>query len=111
MRHACAYASLAYKSLLFFPYIKNLLFLSYKSLFFHHIHHFHSLHENEVIKASLLNMASSINLSENDIPGASLFGQKPEELKNEELKFLCFASAPASPYGLAFMQHLLRQPL
>ena len=59
-------------------------------------------------KASLLNMASSINLSENDIPGASLFGQK---LKNEELKFLCFALVPASPYGLAFMQHLLRQPL
>ena len=40
-----------------------------------------------------LNMAScettspSVSLNENDIPGASLLGRKPEELKVEELKF------------------------
>lgn len=30
---------------------------------------------------------SSVKLSENDIPGASLCGRKPEELKTDELKF------------------------
>ena len=30
--------------------------------------------------------SSSISLTENDIPGASLLGRKPEELKNTELR-------------------------
>jgi hypothetical protein len=48
------------------------------------------LHENEATKALIgNNMASSVSqsrsvsLSENDIPGASLLGRNPEELKNE----------------------------
>ena len=32
-------------------------------------------------------MSSVLLLEENDIPGASLCGRKPSELKNEELKF------------------------
>jgi len=52
--------------------------------------------ENEATKSSESKMASSeqqsseqseVVLTENDIPGASLLGRKPEELKNEELKF------------------------
>ena len=31
--------------------------------------------------------SASISLTENDIPGASLLGRKPEELKISELKF------------------------
>ena len=31
--------------------------------------------------------SNGIPLTENDIPGASLLGRKPEELKNSELKF------------------------
>ena len=31
--------------------------------------------------------SNAIPLTENDIPGASLLGRKPEELKNSELKF------------------------
>ena len=31
--------------------------------------------------------SNAIPLMENDIPGASLLGRKPEELKNSELKF------------------------
>lgn len=31
--------------------------------------------------------SNAITLTENDIPGASLFGRKPEELSNSELKF------------------------
>ena len=29
----------------------------------------------------------AISLTENDVPGASLLGRKPEELENSELKF------------------------
>ena len=59
------------------------------------------MHENEVRNAKLLrhvplrflHMASTSNISnptfltENDIPGASLLGRKPEELKISEVKF------------------------
>ena len=31
--------------------------------------------------------SNAITLTENDIPGASLLGRKPEELSNSELKF------------------------
>ena len=49
--------------------------------------------ESEAVKASRIildvNMASAsatsaVNVTENDIPGASLCGRKPAELKNEE---------------------------
>ena len=33
------------------------------------------------------NVSNLISLMENDIPGTSLLGRKPEELKNSELKF------------------------
>lgn len=33
------------------------------------------------------NSKSSVALSEGDIPGSSLLGRKPEELKNSELEF------------------------
>ena len=44
------------------------------------------------MKRRTFNMATNVDmrdssLSEEDIPGASLFGRKPSELKNEELKF------------------------
>ena len=60
------------------------------------------MHGNEVSRSTALHrfidkiassmMASSsssnaITLTENDIPGASLLGRKPEELSNSELKF------------------------
>ena len=52
------------------------------------------MHENEVRKANrsrhvfLYTMVSTLMiLMENDIPGASLLGRKPEELKISELKF------------------------
>lgn len=37
--------------------------------------------------ASSVSQTQNVSLSENDIPGASLLGRKPEELKNDELKF------------------------
>ena len=37
--------------------------------------------------ATLSTSANVAVLSENDIPGALLCGQKPSEFKNEELKF------------------------
>ena len=37
--------------------------------------------------ASLGNVPDHLSLTENDISGASLLGRKPEQLKNEELKF------------------------
>ena len=37
--------------------------------------------------ASSVQTTRQIFLNENDIPGASLLGRKPEELKNDELKF------------------------
>ena len=44
------------------------------------------------MKRRIFNMATNLDirdssLSEEDIPGASLLGRKPSELKNEELKF------------------------
>ena len=37
--------------------------------------------------ASTSNISNPAFLTENDIPGTSLFGRKPEELKISELKF------------------------
>ena len=37
--------------------------------------------------ASIDNESCPVVLSEDDIPGASLFGRKPEELKKQELFF------------------------
>ena len=42
------------------------------------------------IASSMMALSSSSNaitLTENDVPGASLLGRKPEELSNSELKF------------------------
>jgi hypothetical protein len=35
--------------------------------------------------STINDISSAISLTENDIPGSSLLGRKPEELKNEEL--------------------------
>ena len=32
-------------------------------------------------------VSTSVSVTENDIPGASLAGRKPAQLKNEELRF------------------------
>ena len=37
--------------------------------------------------SSIHDISSVISLTESDIPGSSLLGRKPEELKNKELRF------------------------